>query len=240
MKRGSARIARQGLLALLMAQAAPASGHELWLEPVDGDLALQRGHRDGGHQGDKRVTYEPSLVKAVRCWKPAEGARSVDFEAEWPVRVPGNCAALLVRTGSGFWTQTASGLRNIPATEAGEPLEAWRSVESLKRLSTAGRLPDGPISEGLELVPETDPRTLSVGEKWTLRLYFRGEPLGGAEVTNDGRVVGVTRKNGAINVRLRQAGAQRFGAAHAVPFDGPEAERTEYRTVLTFTAGAGE
>jgi len=219
-----------GILCLV----AQGAAHDLWLEREDGHFVLQYGHRHSGHAGETHVPYDPGLVREVRCVTIDGTPRAVAHGDAYPVRIAGPCAALHVRTSSGYWARTTQGLRNQPASELAGVLRSWESVESVKHLEAWSEALSSPISTALELTPLADPFALEPGAKLRLLASFEGRPRQGVTVTYDGEARGITDAMGRVNIRIRRHGIQVVGAGFEAPRDDGLADSTIHATVLTF------
>jgi uncharacterized GH25 family protein len=222
-----------GLLAAL-AVAGRAHAHDYWIEPEGDAQVLYQGHLYSAHAGEQRVPYDPAIVRAVECLRASGERASLPRPAGYPLRLPGGCAAVLVETSSGYWSQTLTGTVNRAKTEVFGALRGWLSQESIKLVN--GWLPAlaAPLGDGLELVPLADPRTLAPGDKLRLLVTWQKRPRAGVTVAYQGDARGVTGADGTVNIRLRAAGRQVISASVEEPLADPRAERAVRATILQF------
>ncbi len=213
---------------------AAASAHDLWLEPDGSDYVLLQGHRHSAHAGEDRVPYAADFVQGARCTDARGRSREIALDRVYPVRLPGDCAGLLVRASSGDWTKTVHGTHRQPPDGLSGVVTSWRALESIKLLSTWTPVLAAPLGDALELSPQVDIFALRPGEKLRLLVTYGGRPQTGATVAYDGSARGVTGADGRINLRIRHGGLQRISASfeEALP-DGPVAKAV-HASVLQF------
>jgi nickel transport protein len=221
------------LLALLLATAT-AAAHDYWLEAAGEDYLLYRGHRHSQHQGEAVVPYAPDIVEEAICLSSSGGARRVSPSADYPVRIPGPCIAVMVQADSGYWTQTLTGTKNQPRDRSMGALRSWRAIEGVKRIDAWTPTLAEPLSQGLELVASEDPLGLRPGEKLRLLVTWRGEPREGVTVAYDGEARGVSGRDGRVNIRVRHTGTQVITASIDEPSPEPGADKLVRSTALLF------
>jgi nickel transport protein len=221
-------------LALSAFWAAAVGAHDLWLEADGSDYLLLQGHRHAAHAGGDLVAYPAGFVQRTRCGDAQGRTRELTFDPAYPVRLPGDCAALLVQASSGPWTKTVHGTRpQAPAGLEGV-LTSWQALEGVKLLATWSPALRQPLAASLELSPQHDPFSLQPGDKLRLLVSYRGQPQAGVTVAYDGRPRGVTGDDGRINLRIRHPGLQLVSASFEAPVaDGPVA-KTIHNSVLQF------
>ncbi len=85
-----------------------------------------------------------------------------------------------------------------------------------------------PIGLTLEIVPDVDPAVLHPGDRFPVRIFFRGQPVGGVllEAVPDGDRTRATRARtdtaGRVRVDLRHGGRWLLSAVHMERAVGPE------------------
>ncbi|MFQ5478577.1 MAG: DUF4198 domain-containing protein, partial [Candidatus Binatia bacterium] len=218
----------------------PSTAHDYWFEPDGDGYLLYRGHRYSGHEGDKIVPYDPAIVKKTYCASPRGVVQSVVTSSEYPIRIAGPCAALVVDVDSGYWSQTLTGTKNQPKDELFGVLRSWHALESPKLLTAWTDDLSRPLSEGFEIVSETNPFQLRNGQKLRLRVMQAGKPRGGVTVAYDGDPRGVTGKDGRVNIRIRHDGTQRITASVEEPPADDKADKLVRSAALLFELAAGK
>ncbi len=212
-------------IALLFA-GANAIAHDYWLEPHGDDYLLYRGHRHSDHQGGETEPYDPAIVTRALCIDAAGTSREIDASKEYPARLPGPCAAVLVEADSGLWSHSHT-------TSQGERRVTWRALEVVKRIDDWKPALARPLAQGLEILSPKDPTVLKPGDKLRLLVTENGRPRGGVSVAYDGDTRGVTGPNGLINLKVRHGGPQFISASLEEP-SSSGAEALLRSTVLMF------
>ena len=190
-----------------------AMAHDLWVETESGVHVLRYGHERSKHDGERSLTYAPDFVKQALCFGPDGKATKASWVNGFPARLTGRCAATLFSASSGFWTKTPYGTQNKPKSEVGPAIDSWESFDTVKTLREWSPGFARPLGNDLELVPEENPFKLKAGDKLAVRTYWRGQPRAGVTVAYHGSPRGVTGPDGAVNVRLRDAGFQLLQAS---------------------------
>lgn len=222
-----------GALALLCVSSA-ALAHEYVIEREGDAYVLYQGHLYAAHAGDERVRYDPAIVQQAYCVRTDGELVRVPPANAYPLRVNAPCAAVYVQASSGYWSQTLAGAQNKPKTEVSAALRSWLSEESIKLIEAWTPILAAPLSQGLELVPLSDPRTTAAGGKVRLRALWRGKPKAGVTVAYQGDPRGVTGDDGTVNIRLRQSGTQVISASFEEPLNDPKADKIVRATILQF------
>lgn len=221
-----------GALALCVGSMALA--HEYVIEREGDAYVLYQGHLYAAHAGEERVAYDPAIVQQTYCVRTGGELVRVPPATAYPLRVNAPCAAVFVQASSGYWSQTLAGAQNKPKTEVAAALRSWLSEESIKLVETWTPILAAPLTQGLELVPLADPRTIAVGDKLRLRALWRGKPKAGVTVAYQGDPRGVTGDDGTVNIRLRQSGTQVISASFEEPLNDPKADKIVRATILQF------
>lgn len=219
-------IRRTALLLALLFSGTHTIAHDYWLEAHGNDYLLYRGHRHPAQQGAETEPYDPAIITRALCVDTAGSSHEVSASQEYPARIPGPCAALLVEADSGLWSHSR-------ATSEGERRITWRSLEVVKRINNWGSVLARPLSDGLEILSPENPTALRPGDKLRLLVTENGRPRGGVAVAYDGDTRGVTGPNGLINLKVRHGDTQFISASVEEPSPSG-AESLLRSTVLMF------
>jgi nickel transport protein len=220
------------LAALLAAQRATA--HDLWLEREGDVYALYRGHRHSAHEGKDLIEYDPSIVQRADCADGDGNLVRLRVAVEYPLRVPDACAAVVVLTSSGYWTETPFGTENEQRANVKQPIRSWLSYEGVKRIDAWHERFRLPLTGDLEITPEEDPTPRRPGDKLEVLVSFGGRPVEGAVVAVDGKPRGRTGADGRLNVRLRRPGLQMIQASLTLPDTTAIADEIVHTATLNF------
>ncbi|MDP3038067.1 MAG: hypothetical protein Q8N07_10080, partial [Rhodocyclaceae bacterium] len=87
--------------------ATSAAAHDLWLDKEAGGYTLYQGHQHSAHAGAEVVPYEPTAVKSATCLEQGGTAKALVRSKTYPVKLTGDCVAVLVSFSTGYWTKTA-------------------------------------------------------------------------------------------------------------------------------------
>jgi nickel transport protein len=223
------------ILLLVVPLGRPDTGfaHALWIERTEDGLVLLLGHRHSDHGGTELLEYPLEYVVEAVCFDPG-GAPDLFEPTAAPVRFPDECAACTALLSSGYWTKTPRGTKNVPKDETDTPLRSWLSFESVKRIDRWSEAFAGPLGESLEIVPLADPTRARQGDKITVLVTFRGEPLSGVPVSYAGSTRGETDAEGRVNIRLRHAGLQVLRASHRIPLESAQADEEVHTATFVF------
>ncbi len=82
------------------------------------------------------------------------------------------------------------------------------------------------FKDRLEILPQENPLLKGIGKKVSYKVFFKGDPAGNIRILLNGRVIGSTRDNGEIRLRIRK------GLNEITAF--LEREGKEYISVLVF------
>lgn len=213
---------------------ALAFGHDLWIERSGPLSSLAYGHERSGHEGSKRLEYKPETVKQAVCHDASARILNAEPSRAYPVTLKGDCAVSWFLLSSGYWSKTPYGTKNLPKSEAGAVIASWQSIESIKRIDRWSEALANPLTRELELVALESPTSLKAGAKLHLRAYFQGKPATGVTVAYFGKPRGVTGADGAVNIRLNEAGVQLIQASLELPLDDGKADKAIHSTALQF------
>lgn len=219
---------------LLVVLALPAAAHDLWLDKDSAGYALFQGHRHSAHAGAEVVPYEPGAVKGATCLDAGGGAKSPIPGKSHPVKLTGECAALLVAFSTGYWTKTAGETRNAPKTGVAGVMKSWLSEDAVKRIDRWTAAVAQPLGAGLEITPVTDPFRLVIDDKLTVLVTENRKPKSGVPVAYQGDTRGVTGDDGRIAIRIRQGGMQLISASIEAPLADGKADTVIRASALQF------
>lgn len=214
--------------------APTALAHDYWFEREGDAYALYQGHLYSPHEGEPRVPYDPSIVQQSYCARGNGELTRLPASTTYPLKLKVGCAAFFVQSSSGYWTQTLTGTKNKPKNETFGGLRSWLSDESIKLIESWTPALAAPLTQGLELVPIGNPLTVAAGDKVRLKATWKGQPKPGVTVAYQGDPRGVTDNDGAVNIRLRQAGAQVISASFEEALNDPKADKVVRATILQF------
>lgn len=221
------------LAGILMPQGC-ALAHELWIERNGVLHTLVFGHELSAHAGEKALEYKPETVKQATCFNSAGQEIAADFGRGFPATLKGDCAASWFFTSSGYWSKTPYGTKNLAKNEAGAVIESWLSLEGVKRIDRWGAALERPLTRSLELTPQGNPLSLSVGDKLRLTVWHQGKPAVGVPVAYFGQPRGVSDNDGHINIRLRKPGPQHIQASLELPLNDARADKVMHASSLQF------
>lgn len=206
--------------------------HDIWIERVGKDFILNYGHHKHGHSKEEKLPYKVENVLEVKCFGKDLKIINSKVLKEYPLKVEGDCACIYILYSSGHWTKTPYGTENVPKNKANMPIDSWLSYESTKWIGSFTK--SEPISEKLEIVPLNDLFSLKVGDKMQLKIYFNKKPAPNVPVEYYGKVLGVTDKEGNINIRLKEKGLQLINASITENVKAEDKDKIIYGASLSF------
>ena len=231
---GSSVLSRSLLLgSVFISMVGAVCAHDYWFEAGDGDYALYRGHRFSQHVGELEP-YEPAIIQSATCLTDAGLEPVFQAQRQYPLRIQGDCVAVLVSIYSGYWSETPEGLENRPKDELSVVLDSWEALESAKLVDVWNTRLQRPMSTGLELVLTENPFDLEPGDKLRVVATLAGRPVRGVTVAYDGDPRGVTDRNGRINIRIRHGGIQNVSAGLLEELGREKADKRVHSAVLQF------
>lgn len=175
------------LAGLLLAAVPAAEAHFAWLEVVDTEGGQVHVEVVFGHHppGDRRLPAD--RVVGVEIIAP-DGRRSaaVASDGGWRGELTGaGSHVVTARQQPSYWTRTVEGGRAASRREYPDALSC-RVSDNIMKTIVMTRADDSlaaavtqPVGHPLEIIPETDPTTLSAGDSLTLRVLFDGQPWQG-------------------------------------------------------------
>lgn len=220
------------LLVLLL--IANVLAHDLWIEKEGKGYVLYYGHMEPKDGEERLLMYSPERVIKLECYDEGGRLKEAKIERSYPSKLYGNCAVVYGLLFSGHWTKTTEGTKNLQKDRVRDPIESWVSYESVKRVERWPEDPSKPLTQDLEIVLEGRPSELSVGKKFTLRVYYEGKPLKDALVSYKGKTVGATDSEGRVNLRIRGSGLQVISASFRERADGIRADYIVRTAILLF------
>lgn len=219
---------------LILSFPIAVSAHDLWLDKEAGSYTLFQGHRHSAHAGAEVVPYEPSAVKAATCVEKSGSTKSIVPSKTHPVKLGGECTAILVSFSTGYWTKTAWETKNVPKTGIPSVMKSWLSEDSVKRIDTWTTATGQPIGSGLEITPVTDPTKVAIDDKLVVLVTENKKPKAGVPVAYQGDTRGATGDDGKIAIRIRHGGVQLISASIEVPLNDGKADTAIRATALQF------
>ncbi|CAO4166678.1 Putative GH25 family protein [Methylorubrum aminovorans] len=227
----------------LLALGAPASAHDIWLDPTGSGVQVLYGHP---HEPElpsagklmSLTAYEPSdavVLKAKLESGPAPALRAAHQ----------GDALFAAAYDNGYWVRLPDGsYRNASKRMLPQADKSLWSVKFAKAVSSSAAPWDKIVGQPLEIVPLEAPTSAS--GKIRVRVLFEGRPLNGASVVaTDGvnfksdadQARATTDAEGVAVVALRRAGPQVLGVSHRVtPSQTPAlADSDSYGATLAFT-----
>jgi nickel transport protein len=151
-----------------------------------------------------------------------------------PVKLTGDCVAVLVSFSTGYWTKTAWETKNAPKTGISGVMGSWLSEDSVKRIDRWTPASTQSIGNGLEITPVSDPFKVAVGDKLVVLVTENKKPQAGVPVAYQGDVRGATANDGKIAIRIRHGGVQLISASIEVPLNDGKADAVIRATALQF------
>ena len=182
--------------------------HDIWIEKQADIFTLQYGHLHltQDHKGHKVIPYSPQKIKEIIC-KHDTKTKNLKSSNVYPLRIQNQCDTLYITLDNGYFTKTPFGTKNLPKNRVKMPLKSWRSIESVKRI---GKNKSSLLSTGLEIVLLK--RVNKIDEKATVQLFYNKKPIKNIPVAYDGKVRGLSNKEGKINIRIKHSGIQNIQA----------------------------
>jgi hypothetical protein len=217
-----------------IALLAPAAGlaHDLRVEPAPRGFALHLGHRGG-----EALEIAPAKVKRVRCGRagapPADVLAAAAFTPR-EVTVAARCDVVSVLLDGGFWSLTPDGEVNLPRDQARAVVRAWASRQHAKWVDASSPGAATVLGDELEIAAPPDLGARRAGDKVTLRVLSGGQPVPGAAVAIDHRLLGETNSRGEVRLKLRRPGLESISASVRRPLASPQAESVVLEASLTF------
>ena len=219
---------------LVFVLALPAAAHDLWLDKDSGGYVLFQGHRHSARAGTEVVPYAAGAVKSATCLDAEGGTKPLVPGKSHPVKLAGDCAALLVAFSTGYWTKTASETKNVPKTGVAGVMKSWLSEDAVKRIDRWTAAVAQPLGTGLEITPVSDPFKLVIDDKLAVLVTENRKPKPGVPVAYQGDTRGVTGADGRIAIRIRRGGMQLISASIEAPVSDGKADAVIRATVLQF------
>lgn len=219
---------------LLFVLALPAAAHDLWLDRDSAGYVLYQGHRHSAHAGAEVVPYEANAVKSATCLDAGGGTTFLIPGKSHPVKLAGDCTALLVAFSTGYWTKTTWETRNAPKTGVAGVMKSWLSEDAVKRIDRWTPTVAQPLSAGLEITPVSDPFKLAIDDKLTVLVTENRKPKSGVPVAYQGDTRGTTGDDGRIAIRIRQGGMQLVSASIEAPLADDKADTAIRAAALQF------
>ncbi len=245
------------LIFSLVALAAPAPAHDMWIEvrdytPAPGEeiaMTLAYDHHLPGREFlPKDRLQEIFLLRPDGSRAAIEGYSEVEYKAEATAGT-GSHLVVALQKGS-FWTKTTEGYQSGKSKkDVKEAIACTYSAKSAKALvnvgAPAGEALSKPLGHDLEIVPLADPAALRGGDFLTIKVLFKGKPLGGADVV--ATYVGFSREkntfayatksaaDGTAKIRMATNGAWLVAAHYKEDYPDPAVcDQNSFAASLTF------
>jgi len=219
---------------ILAALAFPAAAHDLWLEKEVGGYALYQGHRHSAHAGAEIVPYDPVAVRSAACLDIGGGTKSLASGKTHPVKLTGDCSAVLVSFSTGYWTKTAWETKNAPKAGIAGVIKSWLSEDAVKRIDRWSPVVAQPLGAGLEITPTSDPFKVAIDDKLVVLVTDNKKPKPGVPVAYQGDTRGASGDDGRISIRIRHGGTQLISASVETPLSDGKADSVIRATALQF------
>lgn len=227
-------------LALLLL-AGPAAAHSVWIEPdKDGKLMIENG--DAGEPSDP---YDPArITKAYAFDKDGKAiAAEVDrFEKAAAVKPAAGAALVAAMFDNKYWAKGQDNKwNNGPKGTVANPTIAGPSYKMPKTYLAPTSGFAKPVGFDLEIVPQSDPAGLKAGDKLTVQVLLKGQPLADANLVSDIFVHHdakpekiKTDKDGRATVTVPKRAFAGVEVSHFAKDAGSNVEGTFYNASLTF------
>lgn len=214
------------VMILIISGYQQLGAHSLW---IDEGLRVHEGHvsaADHKHGSDDHLVGKQKIA-SLSCLKNSKVSKVNRSRASSFA-----CDAVYFQLGKQYYTKTPYGTKNLPKNKTKMPITSWQSIESVKRIYNDKA--DKPFGNGLEIILANKPSLIKVGNKARLVVYFNGKPVEGASVANGHKTVGITDKNGRVNVKIRAKGMQDLKASLTHKGDGVKYDKIIHTTTLNF------
>jgi len=250
------------LLAIALLLPAAATAHEWWLLPdrfaAPAAEPIGIAHRVGTGWPGEALPRDPARIVRFAVVdalgeRAIEGEPGADPAGTIALRRPGIALALYrsrpspVRLEAGPFESYLrdEGLDRVIAARAARGESQQPGIEIFSRNAKAMLVAPGtaatgdtqrwrrPVGLTLELVPESDPRTLAAGGRFALRLLHRGKPLEGALVKafpkdgNERRLSARSDAQGRVRFVLPEGGTWLISAVHMMAAPAASGARWE-------------
>jgi nickel transport protein len=190
-------------------------------------------------------TYDPARV--TKAWAFDSAGRPVTAEVERmeksaAVKPAGNAALVAAFFDNKYWSKGPDGKwNNGPKGSVANPTIAGPSFKMPKAYLAPMATFATPLGLDLEIVPQADPATLKAGDKLTVLVLLKGQPLADASLVADiflGHDVKAekikTGKDGKATVTVPRRGFAGVEVSHFAKDAGSEVEGTFYNASLVF------
>ncbi len=206
-------------LITLTALCSALLAHDMW---IDDSALVHYGHRNIAHShGDNKI-IQGGEMQYVSCLKDA---KIISFDS-----AKQQCDALFVQLKPTYYTKTPYGTKKLPKNEVKMAISSFLSLESIKRIYNYKGVE--PFKKGLELTLINNLSEIEVGDKARLLVLFDAKPKEGVTVANDDKPIGISGKDGRVNVRIKQKGLQNLKASFSIPCDSEKCDKMIYSTTL--------
>lgn len=226
-------------LALLL--AGPAFAHSVWIQPdKTGRLMIENG--DAGEPSDP---YDPARI--TRAWAFGKDGKAIAaevdrFEKAAAVKPAAGAALVAAMFDNKYWAKGPDNKwNNGPKGTVANPTIAGPSYKMPKTYLAPMAGFATPLGLDLEIVPQADPATLKPGDRLTVQVLLKGQPLADASLVSDiflGHDMKPekvrTDRDGKVTVTVPKRAFGGVEVSHFAKDAGSEVEGTFYNASLTF------
>ncbi len=228
--------------ALLCLSVPAAMAHDWWLDgSQEKGFEIVMGHMvEGVAQGDP---YEPErVVQAAghlenKKWLPVSiGWKPESAGAYLEVQQPFSVLTALVYNK--YWMHTTQGWQNKRITGLKDVVKEGHSYKFMKHIESWHPWVTEPLNQRFEIVPLKNPAALAKGESLQVRLYFMGQQIHEAALTQASGAQKLTtvKTDDRFSVTLSDKNFQLISAKIEVPVK--DRQIIWYGTSLTFNMDA--
>jgi uncharacterized GH25 family protein len=212
-------VAFAAVVAGMWVAATFSFAHNLWVQEVDGVYAVCRGTI-----GERLDPYNPSCVTQISAKTPDGTGLSIirKNEKERVVFTTNKKPALVAvvsEWGDRVNTTRGKKLMSRRAAEAAglTVVNAFVSIQFSKTLLASSVFNFQPLGLKFELVPFTDPMTLTPGVPAAFKLLFDGRPLDGISILTNFDQESKTDAKGMAQFSFEKSGVHLLYATYQIP-----------------------
>lgn len=195
--------------------------HDMW---IDDALILHYGHMQMKDSHGKEKEIKKDVIDKVYC-----STNSDVFEVE-NKEPKANCDTLFMVLNEVYYTKTPYGTKEQSKDKTKMAISSFKSIESVKRINNDSSVQI--FNKGLELSLTNKLSNIKVGDKARLLVTYDGVPKGGVSVAYANSFKGVSDKDGAINIRIQEAGLQNIKASLTFKGDGIKSDEIIHSSTL--------
>jgi nickel transport protein len=211
------------VIMILIGLGSQLAAHTLW---IDDNYKVHQGHMHQESLKNSKHRVDKKEIDTFLCLKDNRVKKS-----HGTTLAKSGCDAIFVTLHSGYYTKTPYGIKKLPKDKTKMPIESWQSIESVKRLYSDNKTP---YNQGLELFLRNNLSDLKVGDKARLTVYYNGKVMSGVVLANGHKTIGMSDKNGHVNIKIRHKGLQNIKASYTRKGDGVKCDKIIHTTTLNF------